>query len=483
MKRLFFILLAVIPFYLDGQSLNDVYNISTSYYQGTAKSMAMGNAMGAVGQDFSSLSINPAGIALYRRPTAVFTPSVITTYAKSDFNNSMVTDSKAKLSINNFGYVWVNKADKLVVNWGIGMNRTNNYNNSIYVNGYNSENSLIDAYFAELNDAGIENEDDLSEYSPSYIYPLWQTYVINFNPLSSPVPIGGLIRQLRGVNSWGGTNEWTISTGLNFDDKIFLGFSLNMPYIYNKRVSDYREEFEINSRPKYWYQQENLSTTGWGVNGKVGIIAYLARWIRIGASFHTPTFYNLEDNWRTYTKSLITIDKEFYSLTHNFIYSVITPYRIDASAAFIFGNYGMITADYEFVDYRNIILSSSYNDYNDYNDAIYDIFSPTSNFRVGTEWRYREFCFRGGYSFYGSPYGFSDTDYRRNALSCGFGYTKHLFTIDFAYIYNRQTHNYYLYSPYTNYVVKNNNGDISPTDVNETTNIHNIVVTLKFKLY
>ena len=56
----------------------------------------MGNAMGAVGQDFSSISINPAGLGLFRRPTFVFTPSVVTTYTTTDFNGSSAFDSKAK---------------------------------------------------------------------------------------------------------------------------------------------------------------------------------------------------------------------------------------------------------------------------------------------------------------------------------------------------------------------------------------------------
>ena len=101
------------------------------------------------------------------------------------------------------------------------------------------------------------------------------------------------------------------------------------------------------------------------------------------------------------------------------------------------------------------------------------------NLRLGTEWRYQNMCFRGGYSFYGSPYGIESSDYRRNALSCGFGYTQHFFTIDFAYVYTLQNHEYNLYSQYTNYY-----NEIAPQlIVNENTNIHSLIVTLKFKLY
>ena len=129
MKKIFLTLLALLPFCISGQNIYDVYNISTSYYQGSAKSMAMGNAMGAVGQDFSSISINPAGLGLFRRPTFTFTPSINTTYTKSELSGNLASDSKAKLSVNDIGYVGINKNGKNIVTWAFGMNRTNNFNN------------------------------------------------------------------------------------------------------------------------------------------------------------------------------------------------------------------------------------------------------------------------------------------------------------------------------------------------------------------
>ena len=157
----------------------------------------------------------------------------------------------------------------------------------------------------------------------------------------------------------------------------------------------------------------------------------------------------------------------------------MTPWRANGSLAFIFGNFGMITADCEFVDYSKIRISDYEYDYSEYNNYISETFKPTMNLRLGTEWRYRNMCFRGGYSFYGSPYGIHDTDYMRNSLSCGIGYTQHFLTIEFAYAYTLQNHNYNLYSQYTNYY-----NDVAPgLIVNEKTNIHSLVVSLKLKLY
>ena len=481
MKKLFLIIIALIPMFVNAQNINDIYNISTSYYQGTAKSVAMGNAMGAVGQDFSSISINPAGLGLFRKPTFVFTPSVVTTYTTTDFNGSSAFDSKAKLSVNNFGYVGVEKLGNNIATWAFGMNRTNNYNNSVYIDGNNPENSLIDAYFAEIYSNGIYNDMDLEMYSPSYIYPLWQTYLINFEQdglLTTPVPEGG-IRQIKGTNSWGGTNEWTVAASINYSDKLFLGFAINMPYVYSRKITDYKEEFSLNAQHKgYWLQEEVSSTTGWGFNGKLGLIAYPCRWLRLGASFHTPTFYNLTDSWRTETVSQLDGIYRYNAPTSYFYYTMITPLRANASAAFIFGNFGMLTADYEIVDYGTIRLSSYDYNYDEYNKSISYLYSTTMNLRLGTEWRYQNYCFRGGYAFYGSPYGVTEDDYRRNSLSCGFGFTKHSFTFDIAYAYTLQNHNYNIYSQYTNYYT-----EVAPNYVNERTNFHNIVMTLKFRIY
>lgn len=488
MNKLFLIVISILPFCIGAQNINDVYNISTSYYQGTAKAMAMGNAIGAVGDDFSSIAINPAGLGLYRKSTFTFTPSILTSYTQSELRGSLATDSKAKLSVNNFGYVETSNDGSNIMSWAIGMNRTNNFNNSIYVDGFNDEHSLIDAYFAEMIANEIYNDAELEFYSPSYIYPLWQTWLIDFGDngeLYSPVPIGGL-RQLKGVNSWGGTNEWTVSASINFNDKIYLGFSINLPYVYSKKITDYKEDFSTNTHENYWLQEETFSTTGWGVNGKLGIIAYPARWIRLGASFHTPTRYDLTDTWRTETEAHIDTQRlyETYIVpTSYFSYSMLTPWRANASVAFIFGNYGMITADYEYVDYRTIRLSAYDYDYRPYNQSIRNTFESTMNLRLGTEWRYQNYCFRAGYAFYGSPYGIIPSDgiynyHNRNAFSAGIGYTKHLFTIDLAYVYTIQNQEYNLYSQYTSYY-----DALSPNVVYENFNLHSVVVSLKFKVY
>ena len=104
------------------------------------------------------------------------------------------------------------------------------------------------------------------------------------------------------------------------------------------------------------------------------------------------------------------------------------------------------------------------------------------NLRSGTEWRYRNMCFRGGYSFYGSPYGIIPTDgfynkHNRNSLSCGFGFTQHAFSFDFAYVYTLQNQEYNLYSQYSGYY-----NEIALNTVNERFNAHSLVFTVRVKM-
>ena len=482
MKKLLLILLAIVPFCLKGQSLDDVFNVSATYYQGTAKSAAMGNAVGAVGDDFSAISINPAGLGLFRKPTFVFTPSILTTYTRSNYYGDQASDSKSKLSLNNFGMVGVSRSYDCAINWGFGMNRTNNFNNRVYVDGLNPNNSLLDAYFIEMLENNILNENQLEQYSPNYIYPAWATWLFDFNTdgFSTIVPEGN-VRQKKGVNSWGGTNEWTASSSINFNDKIYLGMSLNLCTVKNRKITEYQEVFNFEGEELSWLQSEDLLTEGAGINYKIGLIAFPARWLRIGATFHSPTIYDLSDSWRTETESW---EAYFITPTSTYYYSLLTPWKAGVNAAFIFGNFGMVSVDFEYIDYSLIRLSAGDYDYGSYNDMIDNTFRPSMNVRLGTEWRYQNMCFRGGYSFYGSPYGITPYDgyynyHNRNSVSCGMGYTIHAFTFDFAYVYTFQKQEYDMYSQYSNYY----DTLIAPNVVYENFNAHSLVATIKLRIY
>ena len=87
------------------QDLTDALRYSNYKIRGTARSAAMGNAFGALGGDFTSLSINPAGVAVYRSGEFTFTPSVGKISVDGTYLGNKSTDSKYNVSLDNMGYV------------------------------------------------------------------------------------------------------------------------------------------------------------------------------------------------------------------------------------------------------------------------------------------------------------------------------------------------------------------------------------------
>src|SRR5947207_7568644 len=74
--------------------------IKYSYYpqNGTARSLAIGGAMGSLGGDITAIYVNPAGLGNYKTGEFVFTPGFY-------FNNNKTAyrDSKDNSKKNNFG--------------------------------------------------------------------------------------------------------------------------------------------------------------------------------------------------------------------------------------------------------------------------------------------------------------------------------------------------------------------------------------------
>ena len=89
MKKLFLILLVFIVLIetIQAQNVDNALLFSQQNYGSTARSKAMGNAFGALGGDFGSLSINPAGIGIYLSGELSSTMSLL------NFNSTELTFS------------------------------------------------------------------------------------------------------------------------------------------------------------------------------------------------------------------------------------------------------------------------------------------------------------------------------------------------------------------------------------------------------
>lgn len=461
--RLIFLFLGLLPFLkVNAQYAEDALRFSENYYQGTARSMAVGGAFGALGSDVSVLSTNPGGLGIYRRNSYSITPEVFTRSTSSLYQNQESQDSRTIFDLSSFSLIsatYLGSAKKNSLTYfqlGFGLNRTNNFNQERLIQGVNRDNSRLDAYLANAD--GIDYEDIENDYAGQYSYdltPAWDTYLIDTIPgyrdwYFTPVPFGGVFQTER-QHAYGSVNEWVMSIAGNFSDKLYVGFTLGMPMLRYYRETTYHEYDTGDTIPYFenWSVYESLSTTGVGVNLKVGFVLRPQDWIRIGAAFHSPTWYGLHDYWYTVHRSDLETFGQYVSSSPDgyFDYHLHTPYRVIGDLAFIVNKQGFVTLEYEFVDYSKAKFKQSGVNYEQgVNQDIKDFYGGTHNIRAGLEYRVGSLSLRAGYALYASPYQKDLNDGKKMMYSGGLGYSTRHFSIDAAFVYGRKKENYYLYT-------------------------------------
>ncbi len=251
--------------------------------------------------------------------------------------------------------------------------------------------------------------------------------------------------------SSGGVNEFTLSLGGNYKEKLLLGATVGITSYKYDRHNLYSEDDatgNTNNDFQYVDLNEELSTTGIGVNLKLGAIYVVNDILKVGAAVHTPTWaafsdaanYSMASNTENYKTS--GGPESFYRPlnTYQFDYSLRTPWRGVLSATAFMGKYGFVTADYEYVAYNSMrynFRESNFADYErDVNNAIKDTYKAGHIFRVGVEGRANNFMGRLGFAYNTSPYHRSE-DFQgdRMDLSAGVGARFGGFFMDLAYVH------------------------------------------------
>ena len=158
MKRLLIIILFIsaIPM-LFSQTSSDALRYSRILYDGSARFQGLGGAIGAVGGDFSSIATNPAGLGLYTSSEFTISPYLRMENSLSNFNMETNRDNNLNIGMENLGLVFhISGNDKSSsafkgFNFGFGMNRQNDFNNRVFMEGTNNKNSLLKEYVDILN--------------------------------------------------------------------------------------------------------------------------------------------------------------------------------------------------------------------------------------------------------------------------------------------------------------------------------------------
>lgn len=496
-KLLYTISIVLFAWTAFAQDMTDALRYSNYRISGTARSQAMGNAFGALGGDFTSLSINPAGAAVYRSSEFTFSTAMGNTKVDGNYLGRSASDSEYNISINNIGYIGTiptgaNSETGLVsMTFGMGFNRLGSFTTNMLAQGSDMESSLM-KYFTHNANNPFTQSDNLDPY---YERLAWDTYMLNyddqnneyFNDLTDN-NYGQSVRKT--TQREGHINEYLFSLAANFNHKFYIGGTFGIHDVYFREDANIYE-YDANNNIPYFNEFNfgtTLSTSGYGFNFKIGAIYKPTTNLRLGFAFHTPTFYNLNDYYNSYMNSSITYLAD--NITENYSafpdeggvydYDIQTPLKYILSGAYVIGKSGLISIDYEILDYSSTKISHGSDGYDFYNENsdINDAYRIVGNLHIGGEYRIdKNFSLRGGYENYQNAFSSSYlTDHNQTAdkpvstYSGGLGYKQGNFFLDFTYQHVSGEESLKLYPD------RNAN-----EMVKYTTNQNNMILTLGYK--
>lgn len=476
------IILLLICGFTFAQTTSDALRFSQSFNGGTARFVGMGGAFGALGGDFGSLNFNPAGLGVYRTSEFTITPSFKNRTVSSDYNGTNGSDNKNSLNFDNIGFVFSFKPngdsqDGLVnFNIAFGYNRTNDFNTNALAKGNNDINSIMD-YFAINADSRYICDSLTSPsnnpYKPFNKYGVgawesimaWNTFLIDTmggkNHYVASLNSGDGVKQSNSSSIEGGSGEYVFSLGTNFSNKFYIGATFGITNIDYSTTTTYGEDaYQSNgllpNGNRFYYSdyKQTIETKGTGYNLKLGMIYKPIEGLRLGLAFHTPTYLKFQETFSYYMYSNFDFSSQETSFDINspnsrYDYKLETPFKTIGSIAYVFKDFGLISLDYEHVNYSSMRFRDGGDgyDYANENEGIKDAYQNVNNIRVGGEVKVSNIFLRGGYAFYPSPYkdGYLNKNANRSIISSGIGYRSHNFFIDASYMYSIQKEKYVFY--------------------------------------
>ncbi|TAF10332.1 MAG: transporter [Flavobacteriia bacterium] len=444
---------------------SDALRYAVDNMNGTARFRGMGGAFGAVGGDLSAIGINPAGSLFFSNNFASASISNYNTNNNANYFGTKNKENYSTLDLNQIGAVLVFNDNSGSSDWNkisiaLNYDNTNNFDNRLFTAGINPYNS-ISQYF--VNQANFVANTQFNDYQYEMAY---ETYIINPHPTTpnqfvSNVSPGGNYYQDFYSTSNGYNGKITANVASSYKNKLFLGLNLNAHF------TDYvvtTSLYENNNNPLNPNTQptisnivfdNQLSTYGSGFSFNLGAIYKVTNSFRLGASYESPTWYNLNDELvqDLYTYDNVNVpsgDESRYFGSPIFIfptYRLRTPSKITGSATYIFNKKGLISIDLATKDYSNIqFKNTNQNDFRDLNTQMSSEMKNAYEIRIGGEYKIKQWSVRGGYRFEESPYKVDTTMGDLTGYSAGLGYNFGENRLDLSYSNTHRNYNQSLIS-------------------------------------
>lgn len=475
MKKLLMLCIGLLSVSLIAQDTTDALNYSLDNMQGTARFRAMSGAFGALGGDLSSIQINPAGSAIFNNGFAAASLGFFNNNTDVRYNtnsaNTINSFRNTEADLNQAGatVVFVNSNPnspwKKFALSGAYEN-TGNFNNEWISSGIST--TSIDNYFQHFTN-NIEipfgilklQPDEFIEEAyadigsiPGNGYGIQQAFLGYWAGIIDPINLDdetndletdyisniaeGEFNQSYVFSERGYNGKLAFNFAAEYDDKLSVGINLNAHFIDRERYTRLNESNTNDGSIVTNLAFENLlTTTGSGFSFQLGAILKVTPELRAGFSYQSPTWYRInEELVQGINSNNADPEINFISSVINIFpeYRLSTPGSMTGSLAYVFGKKGLISFDYMVKDYSNTRFRPT-NDpsFTTLNNQIDDVFTTSNSYRLGGEYRYKQFSFRGGYRFEESPYEDDRFFGDLTGYSAGLGYNFGQYNIDIAF--------------------------------------------------
>ena len=399
---------------------------------GSARFNAMSGAFGALGGDVSSLSVNPAGAAVFKTSAFSISGSSRETDITSTYYNNSLTTQNEYFNINQAGAVLVfdnyEDSDWDKVAFGFNYRIKNNFDNTFAIEG----NSGTATFIEFPNDTNTPK----TQYNVSDNQHFSNTYS-------------------------GEISEFNFAISGAYQRKLYVGASVNTVSLDFSQQAILQETNNdgngnrLNAR----LVQENI-TSGTGFSLNAGFIYKANKFVRFGASYQTPTWFTELIKETNYTDEFRDEGYEVLSVSNNnsiyrnnnpiegLAYKLKTPSKLTLSGALVFGKNGLLSLDYIRKGYQKINLSNA--DFSDVNSFFTNSLRNTTSLNIGTEWRLDKLSLRGGYRYEQNPRQDAIDSDDLKGYSFGAGYNFGNTKFDIGYSDRNRTSFYDVYPQYNN---------------------------------
>ncbi len=497
------------------QNALDALRYSYTTPGGSARIQAIGGSNISLGGDISSAFINPAGLAQFKTNEFVFSPGFFMNKAKLNYNDSTFKGNKSNVNYGTTGIIFSQGARFESSNLrnttiSFAFNQSANFNSNFSYKGRNNFSSFSEKWVEELVYFNVTNIDDALKNFPAGASMAFESYLIDtiagFTGYQTNADISKMpLDQSFSYKTRGGMHEAAFAIAGNFKEKYLYGITIGLPIINYTRESTVIEKDGSNNPDNDFESfnfSETFSTKGSGFNAKLGMIFKPVEYFRLGFTFHTPSLLTLTDrtnvtltsNIENYSRKINNDNTKPTSYTYSthdytdgndytYKYQLLTPWRLGASAAYVFREIkdvtkqkAFITADVELVNYKFMQYSSSVANatadeeayFKSVNQSIDDLYKMAVNARIGGELKFKTFMVRGGFSYMSSPYAKSVLPVGAKGWkmtpSFGLGYRDKGFFVDLTYSHmlGRDIHIPYLLQEGQYPLAKNNftNGQV-----------------------